>query len=379
MSSRVEFADRLDVKVEPNLNTSLPDLESGIHSRELDGSQAPPLPLLISGVSGVAGHNAWEALRRRYGNQVWGLRQVGTFPPNQQGILYCDIEDLPGLKRLFERHRFAAVLDCGGNCALRACELDPNMAWRINHQGVANLVQAMRDFPSRLVRLSIDLVFAGRPLGEYGETEPTDPVTVYGKSMAAAEQLVLGSAPNACVARISLPMGPSPNRHAGAIDWIQSRFRKNKPATLYFDEVRTPTYTDCLNYVCCTLLRGEHRGLVHAGGPRSLSLFQIAQIVNRVGGYPPHLLHGCFRAEAGPIPPRAGNVSMSTRLLELTCPSPFVAWPFDPQLVPTHPEWHWDRDNRWDGGSFEGRPALVRSVLYHARYLGSPFHGALGS
>ena len=35
--------------------------------------------------------------------------------------------------------------------------------------------------------------------------------------------------------------------HAGAIDWIQSRFKKGRPATLYFDEVRTPTYTDCLN------------------------------------------------------------------------------------------------------------------------------------
>ena len=42
-------------------------------------------------------------------------------------------------------------------------------------------------------------------------------------------------------------MGVSFNGHAGAIDWIQSRFKHRRPATLYFDEVRTPTYTDCLN------------------------------------------------------------------------------------------------------------------------------------
>ena len=109
---------------------------------------------------------------------------------------------------------------------------------------------------------------------------------------------------------LALPMGISFNGHAGAIDWIQSRFKKSKPATLYVDEIRTPTYTDCLNRLCELVLAGNLRGLYHAGGPRPLSLFQIAQIINRVGGYAPQHLLGCPRMEAGPMPPRAGNVAM---------------------------------------------------------------------
>ena len=84
-------------------------------------------------------------------------------------------------------------------------------------------------------------------------------------------------------------MGVSFNGHAGAIDWIQSRFKKSKPATLYFDEVRTPTYTDCLNRLCETVLASDLAGLYHAGGPRPLSLYKIAQIINRVGGYDPRI------------------------------------------------------------------------------------------
>ena len=99
-------------------------------------------------------------------------------------------------------------------------------------------------------------------------------------------------------------MGISFNGHAGAIDWIQSRFKKSKPATLYFDEIRTPTYTDCLNELCEVVLASDLTGLYHAGGPRRLSLYNIAQIINRVGGYDPKLLLGCPRIEAGPIPPR---------------------------------------------------------------------------
>ena len=113
--------------------------------------------------------------------------------------------------------------------------------------------------------------------------------------MAEAERIIpLPSATRAHarmalpILRISLPMGVSFNGHAGAIDWIQSRFKKGKPATLYYDEIRTPTYTDCLNPLLADVLaRRDITGLFHAGGPRRLSLFQIAQIVNRVGGYDP--------------------------------------------------------------------------------------------
>ena len=91
--------------------------------------------------------------------------------------------------------------------------------------------------------------------------------------------------PDAAILRISLPMGPSFNHHAGAIDWIDSRFRKDRPATLYFDEVRSATYTDDLNVVFERFLAGDERGLYHLGGPQAVTLYQMGQIVNRVGGY----------------------------------------------------------------------------------------------
>ena len=41
-----------------------------------------------------------------------------------------------------------------------------------------------------------------------------------------------------------------------------------RPATLYLDEIRTPTYTDCLNRLCETMLLGDLCGIYHAGGRR---------------------------------------------------------------------------------------------------------------
>lgn len=319
-----------------------------------------PLPLLITGVAGVAGYNALSYFQARYPGRVIGIRQRDNWRLDGPGIVACNAEDRDGLARLFNEHRFAAVLDCAGNCALRACELDPALAWRINVDGARNLADLVHSRPCRFVHLSIDLVFSGTRGGNHVEDDPTDPVTVYGKTMVAAETAILEALPDACILRISLPMGISFNGHAGAIDWIQSRFKKSKPATLYFDEVRTPTYTDCLNRLCEAVLAGDLAGLYHAGGPRPLSLFQIAQIVNRVGGYDPRHLMGCPRIDAGPIPPRAGNVSMdSTKLARALGYAPFHAWPYDESLVPTDREWHFHRPS-----DRPGCRRLLADVLY---------------
>src|SRR5262249_47188160 len=159
------------------------------------------------------------------------------------------------------------------------------MAHTVNVQSAEVIVACVRKLGARLVHLSSDLVYSGSGAGNYVETDPTDPVTVYGKTMVQAEEMITDAIPETSILRISLPMGPSFNRHAGAIDWIQSRFRAGRPATLYFDEIRSCTYCDDLNAVFEWFLSNDVPGLFHLGGPRAIALYQIAQVVNRVGGY----------------------------------------------------------------------------------------------
>jgi dTDP-4-dehydrorhamnose reductase len=330
-----------------------------------------PLPLLITGVAGVAGYNALDYFRARYPGQVIAIRQEDNWPLSGEGIVPCNAEDHGRLRALFDQYQFQSVLNCAGNCALRACELDSRLAWRTNVEGLINLLSIVVERNVRLVHISIDLVFSG-DRGEstwragsvsarsaYVESDATDPVTIYGKTMVSAEQLLTDWMPHACILRISLPMGISFNGHAGAIDWIGSRFKKGRPATLYFDEIRTPAYTDCLNRLYELVLASDLAGVYHAGGPRALSLYQIAQIVNRVGGYDPNLLMGCPRREAGPIPPRAGNVTMNSNVLwNALGEEPLDAWPYDTEIVQTHEQWHYERNGH------SGSRELLARVLY---------------
>jgi dTDP-4-dehydrorhamnose reductase len=321
------------------------------------------LPLLITGVTGVAGYNALHYFQKRYPGEVVGLRPVQTWRLHGDGIVALDAEDHAGLGELFRSYRFRSVLNAVGNCALKSCELDPAMARRLNVESAASIVENCTRHGARLVHLSTDLVFSGTGSGNHVETDPVDPVTMYGKTMVEAEKLILERDPQAALLRISLPMGPSFNRHAGAIDWIQSRFRHHRPATLYFDEVRSCTYCDDLNHVFESFLTNAAAGIFHAGGPRPITLYQIAQIVNRVGGYRPHLLKGCMRIEAGPIPPRAGNVGLcSGKLVHYLGKNPFREWPVGDDIFPGDRDWHYRRSP-----DEVGSPQCIAERLYRYR------------
>ena len=303
----------------------------------------PPssFPILVTGTAGVAGYGVLRHLQRRYPGRVFGIVEESNRDVREPDVYRCNVENRERLDELFRLHEFKTVLHCAGNCALKPCEQDPALARRINVEGVENMLRQVVPRGIRLIFLSCDLVYSGTNGGNHVETDPPDPVTVYGKTMVEAERLLLREYPPACILRISLPMGSSANGHAGAVDWILYRFKNNRPATLYFDEIRTPTYTRCMNRVFERLITEQVGGLFHFGGPRKVSLYEIGQIVNRLGGFPPELLIGIPRIEAGPMPPRAGDVTMdSSKLITTLGENPFRAWPEEEAHVPTDRHWH---------------------------------------
>src|SRR5580692_9366854 len=119
------------------------------------------LPVLITGISGVAGYNALAYFQQRYPGQVIGIRPTQTWQLVGDGVEPLDTEDRDGMLDLFRKRGFRSVLNTTGNCALKSCELDPNMARRTNVVSAANLVDMTVRFGCRLVHLSSDLVYSG--------------------------------------------------------------------------------------------------------------------------------------------------------------------------------------------------------------------------
>src|SRR5262249_31244472 len=122
---------------------------------------APRLPLLITGITGVAGYSALHYFQRRYPGRVIGIRPQRTWQLRGEGIVALDADDAAGVAELFRRHHFRSVLNGVGNCALKSCELDPAMARQVNVVSAAVIAENAVRRGCRLVHLSSDLVYSG--------------------------------------------------------------------------------------------------------------------------------------------------------------------------------------------------------------------------
>ena len=332
-----------------------------------------PLPLLITGVAGVAGYNAFHYFRARYPGQVVAIRQEDNWPLTGDGIIPCNAEDHGRLRALFDEYQFQSVLNCAGNCALRACELDSRLAWRTNVEGLINLLSIIVERDVRLVHLSIDLVFSGERsalpplrsllaprLAPYTESDPTDPVTVYGKTMVAAEQLHrrldargLHAAHLAADGRqLQRP------RRRDRLDPIALQERPARHALLR----RNPHAR--LHRLPQPPLRARAGQRPRRPLPRRRPAGPVA-LPDRPSRQPRRRLRPepadglpAHRSRPDPAARRRRHDEFHALAEALGDDEPLDAWPHDPAFVPTHRDWHHDRNG--EPGSRE----LLARVLY---------------
>ncbi len=204
-----------------------------------DVSSSPiPLPLLISGIAGPSGYHALHYFQARYPGRVIGIRQLDTWRLEGPGVVACNTEDLEGLERLFDCHRFRAVLDCAGSCALKACQLDPVLARRANVEGVGHIAAVAQARGVRLVHLSVDLVFGGKEGGGYVETDADRP----GHRLQQddeGEQIIRASIGGVILLDVAADGGQF--QQPPAVDWIALPLPQIALATLYTDSAHRPT------------------------------------------------------------------------------------------------------------------------------------------
>lgn len=97
------------------------------------------------------------------------------------------------LKRWVGTNEFHFVINCAAYTDVDGAESNANDCESVNHQGVHNLLNALAETPTRLLHLSTDYVFDGSSERAYAEDAAANPLNVYGRSKAAAEEAVVNA------------------------------------------------------------------------------------------------------------------------------------------------------------------------------------------
>ena len=85
------------------------------------------------------------------------------------------------------------IINAAAYTAVDKAESEPELADAINAQAPRHLAEAASAIPGcRLLHISTDYVFNGRGSEPYKPADPTDPLSIYGRTKLAGEHAVLG-------------------------------------------------------------------------------------------------------------------------------------------------------------------------------------------
>ncbi len=260
---------------------------------------------LIIGASGqIGGTLAALCVRRRI--EVYGTSRKG------QGFLYLDLADPVSIKDAFEKSTPDLVLLCSAMTHVDNCERDPELARKVNAAGPALVAEECRRAGSKLVYFSTEYVFDGTS-GPYGEGDPVNPVSVYGRTKLEGERAALGLK-GALAVRTTVVYSHNPASKNFIMQLI-SNHRSKAAMRVPSDQFSNPTYAADLAAAVLDLAEKDASGIYNVVGPDWLSRYDFALKACAAFGFDPAFLEPKLTAELGQAALRPLKAGLKTEKL----------------------------------------------------------------
>jgi dTDP-4-dehydrorhamnose reductase len=165
----------------------------------------------------------------------------------------------------------------------------------------ANVAAAAAAVGARLVHVSTDVVFGGRPR-PYVESDLPTPVTDYGHWKAGAEAEVTEACPSAVIVRPSLIYGTQQLAQV-QLD-VRDAATGRSSMAFFADEVRCPVHAlDLARAIAVLAERRDVTGPLHVTGPEPIDRVSLARLIARWMGHDPAVLRTSTIAESGLVRP----------------------------------------------------------------------------
>jgi dTDP-4-dehydrorhamnose reductase len=229
--------------------------------------------VLLVGGSGMLGSNIVVS------NPAFDL--YPTYLRNQIAhpkALRLDISHRESVLKRVEAIKPGVIVHAGGMTKPTACEKEPAVAYRVNVEGTAHLVEAAGGVGARFIFLSSDLVFDGSA-ERYDEDSPTHPLSVYGHNKVEGEELVRTASDDFAIVRTTVMYGWSSHYTESMAEWILRGLQESRELTMYHDQYRQFILINDLVVAIFELIERKDRlnETLLVAGPELLSRYELAK------------------------------------------------------------------------------------------------------
>ena len=228
--------------------------------------------ILITGAAGMLETDA----RRLFAVSGHDVIPTDVGPGAAGEIRPLDITDGAAVRALFAESNPDLVFHGAAYTNVDGCERDPDLAHKVNALGTWNVASAVEEIGAALVAVSTDFVFDGTKGAAYTEFDAPSPVSHYGASKLAGENLARAACRRCYVVRTS---------------WLYGVHGKNFPYTvinlakiktelpIVADQFGTPTYTVDLLEAILGIIQTPLYGVYHVSNRGATNWEEFAKAI----------------------------------------------------------------------------------------------------
>ncbi|MFS1510718.1 MULTISPECIES: dTDP-4-dehydrorhamnose reductase [unclassified Vibrio] len=227
--------------------------------------------VLITGCYGQVGSCLTQQLVNNGNITLCGLDREHLDITNQKAVSAAVAEFQP-----------TVIINAAAHTAVDKAEEEVDLSYAINRDGPKYLAEAAQSVGAAILHISTDYVFEGNKVGEYVETDTTNPQGVYGQSKLAGEIAVAEACDKHIILRTAWVFGESGNNFVKTM----LRLGENRDAlSIVGDQFGGPTYAgdiaSALIQIAKRITQGEavEYGVYHYSGLPHVSWFDFAESI----------------------------------------------------------------------------------------------------
>jgi dTDP-4-dehydrorhamnose reductase len=269
--------------------------------------------ILITGSNGLLGQKLIDCILADGSYHLIATSIGKNRHPTQQSYIYAemDITNEAQINAVITQHQPQIIIHTAALTNVDTCHTQQNLCWQLNVTAVKYLINACAKTQIKLIHLSTDFIFDGQN-GPYTEDAQPNPLSYYGESKWAAEQLIMKSTIKWAILRTILVYGVVKDlSRSNIVLWAKNALQKGEKINVITDQYRTPTLAEDLADICLLAAKKDAEGVYNASGKDMMSILELVEAVADFYGLNKTLISPITSAslnQAAVRPPKTGFI-----------------------------------------------------------------------
>lgn len=263
--------------------------------------------VFITGANGLLGQAIISLFTRETDYELI-TSSVEDKPFLEYGHKYekLDITNKEEVKKLIGYYEPNVIINCAAFTEVDKCETERELCWRLNVDGVKNIIIASKKCDAKIIHFSTDYIFDGKN-GPYTEDATPNPLSFYGRSKLASENALISSGIEHVIIRTMVLYGIGNSIKKNFALWLVETLKKKQPVTIVTDQIGNSTIADDLAYGTYKIIEKNRTGIYNIAGKDILSRYDFALKLCEVFGFDKKLVSPILTSDLSQPAPRPLN------------------------------------------------------------------------